>query len=244
MPNVSPTPWSTHSVTARDYQHDIQVYDPETYISKLPNSFDGTVPVAKRQRVDAFDASLWTSQPPHVYGSYMATASQMVSPSTSMSSEPSQGSLTSNEVMSRQSSVTTSMTDAFDMMRVESSYSSCSADFPFAFDQSLDASFLSSITEKSESGRLAATGSDEVSRNEQQLLSSVGYGFIGQDFPFTVSLPPANVSPAQDDAAIGAGYSHGQAHDMQRTDSEQSTCSTSSAEIKACLLYTSPSPRD
>ncbi|KAK4545652.1 hypothetical protein LTR36_002605 [Oleoguttula mirabilis] len=228
------TAWPSTGTATHHNAIDVQVYEPGAYISKLASSSDSSANAVKRQRVDGFDASQLSLQPSFAYSTYVPSA-YTTSPSASMLSQPSQNSLTSSEAMSRQSSMTTSssVTDAFDMMRVESSFSNCS-DLPFPFEQQdLDASFVSSATERPASSFLATTGFDEGSDNAQ-LLSSVGYGFVGQDLPFVESSSFA-VGCGQEYAQL-ADLSYGQAQDMQRTDSEQSTSSmssTSSADIKA-----------
>lgn len=221
------------STAAPQHTDDVQVYEPAAYISKLATSSDTSANAVKRQRVDGFDAFQPSLQPSFAYSTYVPSA-PAISPSTSMSSQPSQNSLTSSEAMSRQSSMTTSsVTDAFDMMRVESSFSNCS-DLPFPFEQQdLEASFVSSATERPPSSFLATTGFDEGSDNDQ-MLSSVGYGFVGQDLSFIDSSSFA-VGCGQEYAQL-ADLSYGHAQDMQRTDSEQSTSSmssTASADLKA-----------
>ena len=178
--------------------------DPADYLAKRENSFDDSQIAAKRPRVEgSFPSSL-------------KPLSYNASPCTSMSSNLSPYSFnTSSESMSRQSSVTSaSLADGFDMLRVESSFSACSDNVPFPFED-LDASFLSCVTEEPSSS-YASTGCHDSS-----LLSNVGCGFVGvQDFSFYQSLP--NVE-------AGAG----QGQEMLRSDSQQSSSSASSADLKA-----------
>ena len=241
MPSWPPTGVATHQTRGTHLTNgtrqlgDIQVYDPADYISKLATSSDPSATAAKRQKVDDFNASQ-SSIAPSLAHTYMPTA-LTVSPSTSMSSQPSQNSLTSSEAMSRTSSVATSVNDAFDMMRVESSFSCSDPIFPFEQQEDSrslpNASFISSATEKSSSS-LPTTGYDGGSENAQQLLSNVGYGFVDSDLPFIESSS----------FAVGYGQGYAQeadlpyhfAQDMQRTESKQSnssTSSTSSTDLKA-----------
>ncbi|KAH9814269.1 zinc finger protein [Teratosphaeria destructans] len=231
---------------------DIQIYEPEAFISKLAsNTEPDSNNAAKRQRMDdgflqppLFDPSLAYSTYSLASGNAAAPA---LFPSGSMSSQPSSiGSLASSEAMSRQSSVTTastSMTDAFDMMRVESSFSHCS-DLPFPLELSeqqdtIDASFVSCATEKPSSSA-ATTGDEDGRHTMQQMLNSMGCGFdtpavVGQDnIPFIESFPSvAAVVGCGDEYAQTADLSCGHAHAMERTGSTESTTSNPSADIKA-----------
>ncbi|KAF2768902.1 hypothetical protein EJ03DRAFT_110546 [Teratosphaeria nubilosa] len=232
---------------------DIQIYEPEAFVSKLasgsePNSNNA----AKRQRMDdgflqppLFDPLLANST--YSLASGDAAAAPAFFHSGSMSIQPSSiGSLASSEAMSRQSSVTTastSMTDAFDMMRVESSFSHCS-DLPFPLELSeqqdtIDASFVSCAAEKPSSSA-ASTGVEDGRHNMQQMLNSVGCGFdtsavVGQDnIPFIESFPSvAAVVGCGDEYAQTADLSCGHAHAMKRTGSTESATSNPSADIKA-----------
>lgn len=145
----------------------------------------------------------------------------------------SPGSLTSSEAMSRQSSVTSaSVIDAFDMMRVESSFSTASDLFQV---DDLDASFVScAATEKPSSSHLPTIGLQDGSN--PHLLSSMGYG-LGSDFPFVVGQDLSAVD------AVGQQYVRGcdgtvfahPTQDMVRNDSQESnsSCSSTSSDVKA-----------
>ena len=153
--------------------------------------------------------------------------------SASVSSLPSQNSATSSEAMSRQSSVSTSMTDTLDMMRVESSFSNYSVDHhPLAFDEDLAASFVSNVMETPGSSLVASFGFDEASCNKQ-FLSDVGYGFAGQPLSFIDTFNTANAVCRQDHSALRATFSQPQTQGMRRTVSKHATPSTSSADLKA-----------
>lgn len=230
---------TTTGLSAHPTVDDVRVYSPQTYVSQLPNATANSNPVAKRQKVDSsFGAS---QQQPSLatslaHSTFAHLSAPTVSPSAScMSSQQSQDSLTSSEAMSRQSSVTsatsTSMTDAFDMMRVESSFSHCSADFPFTFNNvDLDASFISSsATEKPVTSDVATAGYGDGS----ELLSNIGYGFGGTDFSFHDAFPSTAVVGGLE-CKMGSAFSYGQPQDMRRTVSEQSDSSHSSADVKAC----------
>lgn len=228
-PNWSPTGAGTSTTTTQSRIDDVQVFEPAAYCSKLSNHTDSGAAVqfaAKKQRVDQSDASrLLSSQ--SAYASDMCVHSAHdVSPSTSVSTHLSSSSPTSSEAMTRQSSVTSaSMTDAFDMMRVESSFSTASDLFP------VDdlGSFVSSFTEKPASSQPTIGLHDGSSSH---LLSNVGYGLGCTDFSF--------VGQDLSDAALGGQqYAHeiaaslAQAQDMERSESDESNSSASSAGIKA-----------
>lgn len=175
----SPTPWPSNGSTAFTQQPRIdevmQVYEPADYCSKLANESGAMHIASKKQRVDGFDESqpyAWSS----TYAPNMCVPmAHNVAPSannmsTSQSTHLSPCSLTSSAAMSRQSSVSSaSVTDAFDMMRVESSFSTASDLFPL--DQ-LDGSFISCVTEKPDS-RQSTTGLNNGSAS--QFLSVTGY---------------------------------------------------------------------
>ncbi|KAK5127738.1 hypothetical protein LTR08_004220 [Meristemomyces frigidus] len=204
---------------------DCQVYDPGAFIrSRLAPSSHHSANAVKRQKLAGFDASQLPLQHSFAYDMYMPST-HTVSPSTSVSSQPSQNSFMSSEAMSRTCSAATSVTDALDMTRVESSFSNCS-DLPFPFEQQeFDVSFLPNGMQQPISSLHATTGLEDVSI-VTQLLSSVGYGFDRQDLPFVESSLFA-VGCGQEYAQM-ADLSYSQAQHMQRTDSQQSNLSDSS----------------
>jgi hypothetical protein len=238
-----PTWHSTPAVPSQHRPADIQAYDPEAYISQklsIKPETSSLTSAVKRQRLDD-GYSQQPSAPPasFAYSTFVQppppTAAPTVSPSTSMSSQLSSQSLRSSEAMSRQSSVTTSMTDALEMMRVESSFSNCSDPFPFELEQqNLHASFVSCATETPASSQ-ATAGFVDASDCTQQMLSSMGCGFdttVGQEnLPIEYFPSVAAIVGCGDENAQAADLACGQA--MERTGSNQSTSSTSSAEIKA-----------
>jgi hypothetical protein len=237
----------------------MQVWDPEAYItSKLTTSSDPPPPTpAKRQKVMMYDASMpptFDASPAYNNSTYVPTMQMRgdatVSPSsTSMSSQPSQNSLSFSEAMSRHSSMTTctSMTSTsmndLDMSRVGSSFSDYSHHqqeditfLPFEL-QGSDHSFLSvAAAEKPSSSFEHTTGGYDGGMRDDvaHLLSNVG--FVGQNLPLLPSFPSAVVGHG-DECTQAAGFSsHGQAQEMQRSASDQSNSSTSSAsstEMKA-----------
>lgn len=218
------TSWPSTGAEPAQHHSDIRVYEPGAYVSKLATSSDPSANAAKRQKTEGYDARQLSFPPSLAYSTFLPTA-LTVSPSTSMSSQPSQKSLASSEAMSRTSSVTTSLTDAVDMMRVESSFSNCS-DLPFPFEQQeLDASFASGTTAKP-TGRLQAADGFEDGSDHAQLLSNLSHGFVGQDLPFVESSSFA--VGCGEGHAQAPGFSYDYAQNMQRTDSEQSTSSISS----------------
>lgn len=225
-----PTSWPACEPIEHHPPSDMQVYEPDAYVSKLARSSD-----AKRQKVDGLDITSQPSLPSFAYSTYVPPHALTVSPSTSMSSQPSlHNSLASSEAMSRTSSVTTtSLTDAVDMMRVESSFSNCS-DLPFPFEQQdvSHASFVSGATAEKSGGSssLATTAGFDDGSNNAQLLSSMGYGFVGQDnLPFVESSPFAVGCGQELAQAADLSFSHAGAQGMQRTGSEQSNASISSS---------------
>ncbi|KAK3701344.1 hypothetical protein LTR37_015566 [Vermiconidia calcicola] len=196
--------------------------DPADYISKLGCSSDNSHIAVKRQRVEGQHGSNHPSS--------LASYTYNVSPSTYDSSNLSPFSLiASDEAMSRQSSMTSaSLVDGVDMLRVESSFSNCSDNIQFPFED--DLSFLPYNTEKP-SNSTAVTGFDED--NTSHLLSNMGIGCTGlQEFSFTESSPTVGTF-------VGQGHEQGQAlaayqsQDMLQSVSEHSTSSTSSIDIKA-----------
>ncbi|KAM3415516.1 hypothetical protein BST61_g9037 [Cercospora zeina] len=166
----SPSP-QTHV----DVDH-VQVYDPADYCSKLSSVYEiePAQSAAKRPRVDCFDASQWTPQP--LFASNLCPPSAHdISPSTSISTHLSPSSHAASAAMSRQSSVTSvSVTDAFDMMRVESSFSTHPHLFP------LDDLSVSCSTEKPPVSAQPTIVADDSSASH--LLSNVGYALVGTDF--------------------------------------------------------------
>lgn len=217
------TNWHGTGSTTQQPLDNVTVFnDIADYISKLDSSSDNSHTAAKRQRVEGQDGSNHPLAPLPAY-------QYNVSPSTSIASNLSPLSfITSDEAMSRQSSMTSaSLVDGVDMLRVESSFSACSDSYQFPLD--LDNSFVSCSTEKPSS-------SDPITRfDESTVLGNMGYVFDGQQgFSFY------ETSPCDADATtMGYGYEQGlhvscsQGEDMLRSTSEQSTTSISSADVKA-----------
>ncbi|TKA69218.1 hypothetical protein B0A55_07735 [Friedmanniomyces simplex] len=239
----STTPWSGSGLATNFHPDGVQVYEPDAYISKLGTSFEPPAASTKRQRVGVFDASRQpTLDVSLAYSTFVPNQAPTMSPSTSMSSQPSQHSFASSEAMSRQSSVatassscsSTAMTSALDMMRVESSSSRCPQQnyFPMSFEmQSLDAPLVAGHANgKPASSQPRATAGlafGEGSNAEAELLSNVGYGFVGQDLPFVETFPTAY--DCGDQYAQTIDCSDSQAQEMERNWSQQSDWSTSSA---------------
>ena len=200
-----------------------QVYEPAAYVSKLTTSFDASMSAPKRQRTGASDFC----QTPSSAASFtrqavpMPMAKTRSALSTSMSSQGSQLSLASSEAMSRQSSVTTSASvdEAFDMLRVNSSFSDCSATFPFTFEQNIEESFMSATTEPSSSGLAQACAGFTECRDDsaQMVLESVGFDFAVQGFPYP-DLPFSAVDSSRDQQWQSGSHEGGQA--MQRSASD------------------------
>lgn len=177
----SPATWlSTHVATSTHQPRidEVQVYEPGDYCSKLANEAGAMQYATKKQRVNGFDENQpfpWSS----TYAPDMCVPlAHNVAPSanmaTSKSTHLSPCSLTSSEPLSRQSSVSSaSVTDAFDMMRVESSFSTASDLFPL---DPIDGSFVSCVTEKPAS-RQSTTGLNDGSASHS--LSVMGY--VGTD---------------------------------------------------------------
>ncbi|EMC93407.1 hypothetical protein BAUCODRAFT_26700 [Baudoinia panamericana UAMH 10762] len=235
----------------RSTQHvEALVYDPATFVSRLESSHQVALPIAaKRQRVGGSNVSqelLLGASHLAVSNAHLpplppfdTAAIAMVSPSTSMSSQPSLQSLTSSEAMSRQSSVTsTSVADAFDMMRVESSSTTRSQQsdfvpFPLYNEEDffgLDASFVSEAPTEKPCSSLVQTlpgfddGMYECSSGVQ-MVSSMGAGFVGQHPSVFESFPSA--SCGRSDYAQKADEPTEQAHDMKCSLSDQSDSATS-----------------
>ncbi|KAK4507878.1 hypothetical protein PRZ48_001613 [Zasmidium cellare] len=254
------TPWqyptaAGTTVPSQPHLDDVQVFEPAEYCSKLSSDpiIDPTAVHFAHKKARVEDArqqmpSSTTHRPSYVPNLCLPSAHDNVSPSTSMSSTTnlSPGSLTSSEAMSRQSSVTSaSVIDAFDMMRVESSFSTASDLFPV---DDLDASFVScaAATEKPPSSHQPTMiGLQDGSASH--LLSNVGYGLgCTPDFPFVSTVVDGqDVSAAVDQvggqqyAVEGNGFAfahnHHHGQDMVRSDSQESNSSSSSAssEFKA-----------
>ena len=212
----------------------VTVFDPADYISKLDSSSDNSHVTVKRQRVEgANGASQPFSLTSYSSNTCVPTAHD-VSHSTSMSSNLSPLSFTTqSEEMSRQSSMTsTSLVEGVDMLRVGSSFSGCSDSVQFSFDQDLDASLFSCVTEKPSSSREAITGYDKATASH--LLSNVGFGFgCPQEISFCDAFPSAVDMDGGQGCDTGSSLSFSQGQDMVRNVSMQSTSSSSSAEHKA-----------
>lgn len=222
--SYSQTPWPLIGATtvARPPRVDgVQVYEPGEYCSKLANEAGALHFAAKKQRVDDFDESRPFAQS-STYASNMCVPSAhnvapSLSMSTSMSTYLSSCSLAASESMSRQSSVSSaSVTDAFDMMRVESSFSTASDLFPL--DQ-LDGSFVSCVTEKPHS-RQSTIGLNDGSASH--LFS--GLGDVGTD---SISFYDPTFS-----AADGGQQNPGHAKDMHHA-SDDSSPTNLALELKA-----------
>ncbi|GIZ39257.1 hypothetical protein CKM354_000264700 [Cercospora kikuchii] len=203
----------------------VQVYEPADYCSKLSSVYETehAQSVTKKPRVDCFDAN--QQSPPALFASHLCPSSAHdISPSTSISTHLSPSSQTASEAMSRQSSVTSvSVTDALDMMRVASSFSTNSQLFP------LDDLSVSCSTEKPPGSGQPTIVSDDSSASH--LLSNVGYGLVGTDFSlFDPSIPDMTVGEQQ--------HTHSTTHveeaqGMERTLSEQQeSCDNTGSEQK------------
>ncbi|KAF7196546.1 hypothetical protein HII31_02274 [Pseudocercospora fuligena] len=230
-----PSSWQTTGTTATVTQQprvdEVQIYEPADYCSKLSSESEtpeATQFAAKKQKVECIDASFASHRHslPQSYASNMCVPSaHHVSPSTSMSTHLSPPSSLASSEMSRQSSVSSaSVIDAFDMMRVESSFSTASDLFPI---DDLDGSFVSCATEKPAVSSQPTIGF--VDDGSPPLLRNVGYGLVGTDFSFTVDQKFPDAAAAT--IVGGQQISHGQ--DMVRSTSQQSISSTSSNGIKA-----------
>ncbi|KAF2172464.1 hypothetical protein M409DRAFT_17697 [Zasmidium cellare ATCC 36951] len=253
------TPWQYSTpagttVPSQPHLDDVQVFEPAEYCSKLssdpltdPMCSTATQFAHKKARVGAgLQTSSTVGRSSYAPNLCVPSAHDNVSPSTSMSSTThlSPSSLTSSEAMSRQSSVTSaSVIDAFDMMRVESSFSTASD--LFSVDD-LDGSFVSSATEKPPSSHQPTMiGLQDGSASH--LLSNVGYGLgCTPDFPFVSTVGQDFSDAAAVDHAGGQQYAidgngfafahqhhHHHAQDMVRSDSQESNSSSSSSEFKA-----------
>jgi hypothetical protein len=213
---------STWTPSAFSKHVDGVLYEPYDYCSKLsshhqePEEAMPRAAAAKKPKVDGFDASQPSFPPSHAPTTSLSLPH--VSPSTAHLSPNS--SFTPSETMSRQSSVTSaSVTDTFDMMRVESQFSTAS-DLPFPIDH-LDGTFVSCLAEKPAVSSQPTIGfADDGSASH--LLSNVGYGLVGTDFPFCAPI-------FSDVTVVGSHPNHGammpfalQAHHLERSTSEQS----------------------
>lgn len=213
------TPPSTTPAHAHHID-DVQIYEPADYCSKLSSVCEQPeqpqVAPTKRARVDCFDENRRSSHPAFAASHLCPSSAHDISPSTSVASPhhlspPS--SYTTSENMSRQSSVTSaSVNDAFDMMRVESSFSTAAASSHtplFPLDDIDSAPFVSCSTHIKEP---AAVSSQHPTRfsfdgsRASHLLSNVGYGLVSTDFSFHVGP-----SISDDAAAVGGGGEQQQA---------------------------------
>lgn len=193
---TSPAPWpsAVDNVARQNRLDNIKMYEPGDYCSKLTNEAGAVHFAAKKQRVEGFDAS-------RPCASSSISAAHMCVPSVpevapcasmlaSMSTHLSPCSLTSSEQMSRHSSVSsTSVTDVFDMMRVESSFSTASDLFPFG---QIDGSFISCVREKPAS-RQSTTGLNNGSASHS--FSAVGYVSTNPFSFHSHNLPAAAAAP-------------------------------------------------
>ncbi|KAK4560763.1 hypothetical protein LTR86_005342 [Recurvomyces mirabilis] len=243
-PALGQADWNDSGHAAPEHVGDYQVYDPRSYISKLTTSSDLSSAAVMRQRQNCSDA--YQQQFLDVSLAYdpwpQLQKGAMISPS--MSSQPSQNSFTSSEAMSRQSSVTsstsmtsTSMDDAFGMMRVKSSASHCPSHSTLSFVhpmQDIDACAQGNSAEiPASSLTTTATLHGDGRHGDEHLLSNVGFAFDEQGIPYESSFFfPANGY----DTTMRDSQYEPEACDMKRTDSQQSTfssTSTSSADAKA-----------
>ncbi|KXT14357.1 hypothetical protein AC579_2760 [Pseudocercospora musae] len=233
IPSSGQTTAATPTVTyhPRGGVDEVQIYEPADYCSKLsshPETPEATQFAAKKQKVECVDASFASHRYslPQSFASNMCVPSaQHVSPSTSMSTHLSPPSSIASSEMSRQSSVSSaSVIDSFNMMRVESSYSTASD--LFSIDD-LDGSFVSCTTEKPAVSSQPTIGF--VDNGSPPLLGNVGYGLVGTDFSFTVDqkFPDAAAATTSGDQQVSQGQ------DMVRSTSQQSISSTSSTGLKA-----------
>lgn len=207
----SPAPWPSPANTnaAQPSRVDnVQVYEPGDYCAKLANEAGAMhFAAAKRQRVESFDES----QPLARSATYAPNMRVPSAPevATSMSAPLSPPcSLTSSETMSRHSSVSSaSVTDAFDMMRVESSFSTASDLYPL---DPIDGSFVSCVTEKPAS-RQSTTGLNNGSASHS--LDAAGYVSTNQ-FSFHSHNLPAAVGGQQNSRKSGDEGLHPEDEDI------------------------------
>lgn len=213
----------------------VRVYEPAEYCSQLmSDDTSGAAQfAAKKPRVDAQYCSasmMLSSQSPYASNLCVPSAHN-VSPSTSMSTHLSPCSLTSSgEDMSRQSSVTSvSVTDAFDMMRVDSSFSTAS-DLPFPVDDIDNVSFVSSTAATEKPTSSSPTLGYEEHGSTPHLLSNMGYGLsCEENFSFVEGVATTAIATGGQQHHHTLPASFAQAQDMSRTLSEESSCSTSSS---------------
>ncbi|KAK3675518.1 hypothetical protein LTR78_004601 [Recurvomyces mirabilis] len=243
-PALGQADWNDSGHPAPEHVGDYQVYDPRSYISKLTTSSDLSSAAVKRQRVNCSDAYQQQFLDVSLAYNLWPQLQNGATRSPSMSGQPSQNSFTSSEAMSRQSSVTTStsmtstsMDDAFGMMRVESSASHCPSHSTLSFVhpmQDIDACAQGNSAEfPASSLTTTATLHGDGRHGDENLLSNVGFAFDEQGIPYESSFFfPAN---GYDTTMRDSQYDH-EACNMERTDSQQSTSSstsTSSADAKA-----------
>ena len=232
--------WNDAGDSTRQLLDDVTVYEPNDYVSKLSSSSANVShSTAKRQRMEAGYNGSNHPAVPMLSTSYAYHVSPSTSITSNLSAAPSFLGITDDEAaMSRQSSMTSeSIVEGMDMMRVESEFSACSdnsyAPFPFEFDSSAFSLDASCLTEKPSS-------SAPITSFDDNMFRSMGCGFVDlQEFSFC-ETSPSDVSNAatvrgnsycNDQQGLAVVYSQG--HEMLRSASDDSTTSTSSAELKA-----------
>lgn len=238
--------WTGNFDSSQQCLDDVTVYEVKDYVSKLSSSSDNTShSAAKRQRVEAgYHGSNHALAPP-LNDSYPYTVSCNTSTASNLSGTHSYIGMSDEDdaAMSRQSSMTSSssIVDGMDMMRVESDFSACSDNScvgPLSFDCYDSSAFSlesSCLTEKPSSSA-PITGF-----HQGNVFSGMGSGFVDlQELSFG-EISSSVVSNAT--TVRGNGYcieqqglaivGYGQAQEMLRSASDDSTTSVSSAELKA-----------
>ena len=227
----------------------VQIYEPAEYCSKLYETEKAQVVPTKKARVDCFEATRQSSHPAFAASNLCPSSAHDISPSTSVATphllSPPSSCYTTSEAMSRQSSVTSaSVTDAFDMMRVESSFSTTSQPQSLFPLDDIDGHFVScSVTKEPVAASSQHTIGFTDDSSASHLLSNVGYGLVGTDFSFYgQSISDAAVGGEEQQHAHHHHHHHHSimptmaeatsAQGMERTESEQSTCSSASTELK------------
>lgn len=224
----SPATWPSTHVAMTNHQpriDEVQVYEPGDYCSKLATEAGAMQFATKKQRVNGFDESqpfAWSSTyAPDMCVPLAHDVAPSANMSTSKSTHLSPCSLTSSEALSRQSSVSSvSVNDAFNMMRVESSFSTASDLFPL--DQ-IDGSFVSCVTEKPAS-RQSTTGlNDGTASHSLSVMGYVGtnaFSFCGHDLSagggggVAVGGGEQNLSQAED-TPVASGDSNKDSMEMK-----------------------------
>jgi hypothetical protein len=227
------TQWHHHGGSNQPHLNDVTVFDVKDYVSQSN---------AKRQRVDSeANGRNHPSVAPPLTTSYAYRLSPSTSVESNLSVAPSYLSVSEHEAaMTRQSSMTScsAIAEGIDMMRVESDLSACSDNnlsFPVDSAFSLGSNCL---TEKPSNSVSTITDFDT-----SHMFSVMGSGFDVPDFSF-YDTSPSGVDNAAMAVHNGHGYcneqqglvvasNQAQATCMQRSASDDSTTSVSSAELKA-----------